>query len=169
MSRSFLVVLGLIAVAVAVVMVSSWRAASPGMVGGLGDLRGFMSAEHAYASANGGYFDHPSCLAAPARCIPGYPAANPVFIDGALSRLEPALGYTFQFHSGPAPSPGDVERARASKSSLTAFALVALPLPGSSQRRAFCGDSSGRVCVGGEGTMPEVREGRCPDTCETLR
>ena len=169
MSRSFLIVLGLIGLAVAGIVVASWRDPSPGMVGGLGDLRTFMSAEQAYASSNGGYFDQPSCLAAPVSCIPGYPAANAVFIDGAMSRLEPTLGYAFQFHPGPAPSQSDVERASASKSSLAAFALVAFPLRGSSQQRAFCGDSSGRVCVRGDGTMPGVKEGRCPDTCETLR
>lgn len=169
MSRSFLVVLGLIGLAVAGLVVPTCRRSSPGTVGGMGDLRTFLSAEQAYASANRGYFDQPSCLAAPISCIPGYTAADPVFIDAAWSKLEPREGYEFQFHAGPSAPRNDVERARASKSSLTAFALVALPQPGNEQRRAICGDSGGRICVRGDGTMPEVETGKCPDTCETLR
>jgi hypothetical protein len=144
------------------------RGPSPGEQGGLGDLRTFMAAERSYAGANGGYFDEPSCLAAPARCIPGYAETGPVFIDTAWSGLTPRLGYAFRFHAGPAAPPAEREKAKASTSSLTAFALVAVPAPGSRQRRAFCGDSSDRICARSDGTMPEVRDATCPADCETL-
>jgi hypothetical protein len=108
-------------------------------------------------------------LAAPVSCIPGYPAASRTLIDAAMSRLEPTMGYAFQSYSGPPPSRSDMERARASKRSLTALAVVAAPLPGNRLRPAFCGDSSGRLCVRGDGTMPGVKEGKCPETCQALR
>jgi hypothetical protein len=148
---------------------------SPGVQGGLGDVRTILSAETGYAAGNGGYFDVPACLASPARCIPGArrhmaPLLDPAtgFLDPATADLRPREGYQFDFKPGPPPRLTDEERKSVSSSSLDAFAVVALSVRGSPQRRAFGGDSTGRVCARGDGTMPEARDGRCPADCETL-
>src|SRR5205823_811413 len=46
----------------------------------IGDLRTLVSAESAYSSANGGFYDDPRCLTKPSACIPGYPATAPTFV-----------------------------------------------------------------------------------------
>jgi hypothetical protein len=159
----FLVLVG------AVVLPALRRAGvSGGVQGGLGDVRTILSAEEAYASGNGGYYDVPSCLGTPARCIPRGGAAMPSHLDAALAALQPRAGYELRFHPGPPPILKDAEREVVSKSSLTAFAVSALPAEGRG-RKAFCGDSGGRVCARADGTMPPIRDGRCPDSCETLR
>src|SRR5262245_18519420 len=100
MSRSFLVVLGVVLLGVGVLVAPALRRArsSPGEQGGLGDVRTWMSAEEAYARANGGYYDEPSCLAAPRRCLPDYPEDGPAFVDAAMAGLQPRTGYSFVFH-----------------------------------------------------------------------
>ena len=47
----------------------------------IGDCRTVISAQHAYASANGGFFDSLECLAFPTSCIPNYPVNAPQFLD----------------------------------------------------------------------------------------
>lgn len=170
MSRSFIAVLALILLAVGAVAVPSLRRAldTPGVQGGLGELRSFQSAEISYANENGGYFDEPSCLGAPSGCIPRYRAAGTPFLDPGLATLRPSMGYAFRFHAGPRPQLSDRERAKVSKSSIVSYALVAEPVP-RRNLRAFCGDASGRLCVRKDGTMPDVKDGQCPQDCETLR
>jgi hypothetical protein len=141
---------------------------SPGVQGGLGEIRTLLSAENAYASANGGYFDSPSCLAAPATCLPGVPGGIQAFLDRDMAEMGPHGGYSFRFCAGPAPVLQE-SRGKVSKGSMMAFAVVALPLEGSGQYKAFCGDSTGRVCARGDGIMPVVESGHCPEACETLR
>jgi hypothetical protein len=162
-----LLIYGIPVVLLAAVVVPSLRraAGTPDEAGGLGDVRTLMAAERSYAAANGGYFDDPACLAAPARCLP---AGNPPpsFIDAAWSGLGPRLGYEFRFEAGPAVQAAP---AGVSKSSLTAYAVVARPAAAAPGRRAYCGDSSGRVCARADGTMPGIIDGRCPEACETLR
>jgi hypothetical protein len=159
----------LILALLAVVLPALRRAlATPGVQGGLGDVRSFMAAEVAYANANGGYFDLPSCLAAPNRCLPSAHSGQAGFLDAGLAQLQPREGYQFRFEAGPAPSLSDAERKTLSKSSITSFAVVAIPVLGGGQRRAFCGDSNGRVCSRRDGSMPVVKDGRCPEDCETL-
>src|SRR5262245_25155244 len=145
----------------------AWR--TPGESGGVGDIRTILAAESQYATANGGYFDLPSCLAAPPSCLPGKAAgtAEPL-LDARLGALRPRTGYSFSFVPGPPANPGEGRQKEVSKSSLTAYAVVALPLQSSGQRRAFCGDSTGRICARGDGTIPAVENGRCPQACETL-
>lgn len=160
---------GIPLVLLAIVVVPSLRRAArtPGVEGGLGDVRTLMAAERSYAAGNGGYFDVPACLAAPERCLPSAKGAPAAFIDPEWSGLGPRTGYEFRFEAGPAAQPA--AGAGVSKSSLTAYAVVARPTTGAGGHRSYCGDSSGRVCAREDGTMPAARDGRCPEACETLR
>jgi hypothetical protein len=162
---------GLPAAALLVVIVPSYRRArsTQGVQGGLGDVRTLLSAEAGYAAVNGGYYDVPSCLVAPARCIPGARPDVPGFVDARMGRLEPREGYQFRFAPGPPAALKGDEGAKVSKSSLASFAVVAVPLPAIGYGRAFCGDSSGRICARADGSMPPIQDGRCPEECETLR
>jgi hypothetical protein len=61
------------------------------------------------------------------------------------------------------------ERARASASSLVSYAYVAVSLALEKARvRAFCGDSTGRICHAPEGRVPRIEDGRCAAPCETM-
>jgi hypothetical protein len=170
MSRSFGVVLVVIVLGLAALVVPSLRRArsTPGVQGGLGDVQTILSAERTYAVSNGGYFDEPACLTAPDHCAPGYPSHATPLLDPALAGLAPRTGYSFQFHKGPPAQLTAAERGKCSPSSLVSFAVVALPLDRGRALKAFCGDSSGRVCARGDGQMPDVKDGRCPAACDTL-
>lgn len=168
MWRAGVIVLAIVMVTIALQALSRARR-TPGVQGGLGEVRTIVSAEKAYAGLNGGYFDTPACLGAPSQCVPGTPGSVPPFLDPSLARLEPRGGYEFRFEPGPFPSLDDAERGRVSKSSLTAFAVIAVPRTGGGRGRAFCGDSRGTFCARADGTMPEARDGRCPKSCPALQ
>ena len=93
----------------------------------IGDARTVLSAELAYASANGGFYDRLECLARPATCIPGYAANGPSFIDPMLASLRTKHSYLRRFYAGPRPSAEEIAKAKASPSSVKAFAYVLLP------------------------------------------
>ena len=160
---------GLLLLLIAIVLPPLLRVRStPGVQGGLGDIRSIVSAEQSYAATNEGYFDVPACLASPRQCLPGVRDDVQPFLDPSVASLKPHEGYEFRFEPGPVPSLSDDQRKRVSKSSLSGFAVVAVPTRGSSQRRAFCGDSRGFIGARADGTMPAVRAGRCPESCEAL-
>jgi hypothetical protein len=128
-----------------------------------------LQAEKAYAAVNGSFFDEIRCLSAPAECIPSYPADEAPFLDPGYPWLETRLGYARKFHPGPKAPAEQVARGRASPTSLTAFAFTVTPLvPGRTGGRAFCGDSSGRMCVRADGREPAVNDGRC-EPCQKLQ
>ena len=125
--------------------------------------------QRTYASANGGFFDEITCLTKPESCIPGFGADGAPFLDPTYAWLEPRLGYVRKFHPGPKADPGAVAKAKASPSSLQAFAFTATPVkPGVTGGRAFCGDSGGRTCMTADGREPPVKDGRC-DPCQKLQ
>ena len=164
------IVYGVVVLAALAVVVPSLRRATstPGVQGGLGDLRTLMAAETAYANVNGGYFDVPKCLGTPDSCVPARGAHRPPLVDADLAALRPHTGYQFRFEPGPSAPSAEVRRQRLSESSLTSYAIVAAPVSGGAQRRAFCGDSTGRVCARDDGRMPAAVDGLCPRDCETL-
>jgi hypothetical protein len=128
-----------------------------------------VSAQKAYAAANGGFFDEVKCLQQPSACIAGFPAEEAPFLDPGYDWLAPSLGYSRRFHAGPAPSADEIARKRASASSLKAFAFTAAPLVrGQPAGRGFCGDSGGRMCATPDGAEPPVKEGRC-EPCRKLQ
>jgi hypothetical protein len=125
--------------------------------------------QRTYASANGSFFDEIACLLEPAKCIPGFAADGAPFLDPTYAWLEPRLGYVRKFHPGPRADPAAIAKAKASPGSLRAFAFTATPQkPGVTGGRAFCGDSSGRMCVTADGREPPVRDGRC-EPCQKLQ
>lgn len=131
-------------------------------------LSTLLQAEKTYAARNGRLFDEVRCLVAPAACIPGFPAEEAPFLDPTYPWLEPRLGYARKLHAGPRATPDQIARASASPSSLTAVAFTVTPVvPGKTAGRAFCGDSSGRMCVSADGREPPVKDGKC-EPCKKL-
>jgi hypothetical protein len=122
----------------------------------IGDVRTVMSAEAAYAEANGGYYDKIECLQRPSDCLPDYPANAATFLDPMMVNAS-RYGYVRSFHYGPAVTHGQ------SPSSLKGFAYVAVPMAvGQTGNRAYCGDSRGIICFTADGSAPRVVGGLCP-------
>jgi hypothetical protein len=137
----------------------------------IGDIRTMISAQAAYGGSNGSFYDVPECLAAPQRCIPGYPMNASTFIDAQLGRTTAVkAGYRRVFHPGPPADPTAIRRAGASASSLTSYVYVAVPLvpenPGSN--RGFCADATGRICYTKDGHPPSIEKGQCAVPCDTI-
>jgi hypothetical protein len=121
----------------------------------LGDVRSLLAAEAAYRAWNGGSYDRLECLSRPWECLPGYP--EPVFfLEPEMASLQPRSGYDRFFFPGPAA------RAGKSPSSISSWAYVAVPTrPGQTGTRGFCADSTERICVTADGSMPPIAEARC--------
>lgn len=164
---SFLVI-PVIGIVAAIAIPSLLRArVSANEAAAIGDIRTVISGEAAYQSTNAGQYDSLECLAAPSRCIPGYPANGPVFVDPALLQSEKS-GYRRSFHPGSPPDAGG--GGASSPSSLKSFAFVAEPINfGQTGVRAFCGDDTGVVCYSPDGHMPPIGDGHCPSECTPLR
>lgn len=140
----------------------------------IGDLRALVSGQHAYATANGGFFDAEwSCLAAPAGCVPGH--SGEPFIAPELT-VTPKSGYVRELHAGQRFAAGAAP-AGVSPSSTNAFVFVAYPAAaGRTGVRAFCADSSGRMCAAADGSTRGLVETlssepwvRCRASCPDLR
>ena len=160
-----LVVVVIIAIIAAIAIPSLLRArisANESMA--IGNLRTVISAEAAYQSTNGGFYDVPACLYAPGPCL-GPKAPGVTFLDRASVVFDvPKTGYVLQFHGGPAPA----DTSAVSPSSLEAFAVTAEPASPQAGVRHFCADSRGIVCVM-EASSRITEGGQCPETCEALR
>jgi len=128
----------------------------------LADLRTVMSAEAAYATANGGHFDRLECLAEPSRCLE-HPTTPARFLPLSFVESRARRGYVFSFNPGPPPSdddaPGD------SPSSMTSYAFVARPE--STGARWFCCDATGRLCASKTAEAPGT-SAFCPFDCEDV-
>jgi hypothetical protein len=135
----------------------------------IGDIRTLISAQHAYQSADGEYFAGDlSCLARPRRCIPGYPADAPVFLDETLASLALKSGYERSFHPG---LPPEEIRLEGSPTGVRTWAYIAIPTaPGYSGVRSFCGDQTGEICNWvGAAALPLSADGTCDLTrCDAL-
>jgi hypothetical protein len=134
----------------------------------VGNLRTFILAESTYQSVNGGFFDTPECLAAPARCIPNYPATDPTFLTPEM--IAPKRnGYLRTFHAGPPAGRRPAGETPSSPSSMRSFAYVAVPSSwGQDGVRGFCADSTGQICCTNSGETPEVVDGLCSPSCRPL-
>ena len=126
-----------------------------------------LLAGRSYAASNGGLFDQLRCFGEPWSCIPGYPQDGASFLDPTYDWLQSRLGYARAFHPGPAATPDEIARAKASPSSLKAFAYTATPLRQDLGQRGLCGDSKGRLCMTTDGSQPPVKNGLC-DPCRKL-
>jgi hypothetical protein len=123
------------------------------------DTRALIAAQVAYQSYNRGYYaGRLSCLAKPADCLEGHPTVSPL-LSAELVSLAPVGGFSRTFYAGPLAS-GEEPPEGVGPSSVSSYVYVAVPEAGSGAR-AFCGDSSGRICATRDGSAPVVVDGRC--------
>ena len=138
----------------------------------IGDIRTMISAQAIYQVSNGGFYDVPECLVSPQRCIPAYPANAPTFIDSQLGQTTVVRqGYRRTFYPGPAAEPSAIREMKASPTSITSYAYIAVPRsPGRTGVRAFCGDGTGRICYTTDGSVPRIDQGLCAaSSCTALQ
>lgn len=132
------------------------------------NVRTVLLAGKIYAASNGSLFGQLSCLKDPASCGKDWPADAAFPLDPTYEWEGLKLGYVRRFHPGPRVDDEAARRAGAAAGSLSAFAYTAAPdRPGETGLRAFCGDTSGRLCATGDGREPPVKDGRC-DPCRKL-
>ena len=136
----------------------------------INDIRTVISAEETYSIDNGGYYDSLECLSNPHEsCMPGYPADAPPFLDTELAMASVKSGYVRTFYPGAAPNLSPEQASRFSPTSIESYAYVAIPQEQNlTGVRAFCGDSTARICQFLDGEVPPIQDGMCPVDCETL-
>jgi hypothetical protein len=162
MGMALVVLLGTFGVA------SLWRPGRPinGEAETVLNLRALLSAQRTYASINSDLFEgRIECLAKPQLCRP-YPSSAPPFIHPEEVPAEGGAKGGFLFLYFPETWQASIleERPDISRSSVKAFAVVAVPLPwlrGTTEGRSFCVDSRGVLCSTETGVVPEVRNGEC--------
>ena len=89
----------------------------------IGNLRTVISAEAAYQSVNGGFYDVPGLPLCAGQCL-GSTHPGMAFLDQESVVFDvQKSGYVLQFHGGPAPA----DTSAVSPSSLEAFAVTAEP------------------------------------------
>jgi prepilin-type N-terminal cleavage/methylation domain-containing protein len=167
-----LIVVAIIGIIAAIAIPSLLRArVSANEAATIGDIRTVISAEAAYQSANGGWYDVMKCLSAPSvSCIPNYPATAPTFIDSAVASSMSKSGYARSFQPGASPT---INAAISSGTSLAGYAYLASPVTnGQTGVRGFGGDASGVLCFTPDGTAPPATNGSLPvaaGTCTVLQ
>ena len=150
-----LIVVAIIGIIAAIAIPSLLRArVSANESATIGDIRTVISAQAAYQSSNGGWYEsNITCLNAPfTNCIPNYPTNSPTFLDSQLSAtpMLPKSGYTRSFVGGAVPA--NYNPAVSSSTSVTSYVYWATPTsPGQTGVRGFAGDSSGALCVSPNG------------------
>jgi prepilin-type N-terminal cleavage/methylation domain-containing protein len=170
-----LIVVAIIGIIAAIAIPSLLRArVSANESATIGDIRTVISAEAAYHSANGGWYEgNLACLLAPASgCIPSYPTNSPTFLDSQLANLQSKSGYDRSFQGGAAP--GVINTNIHSTTSVTSYVYWATPTsPGQSGVRGFAGDSSGALCFSNNGdaaaTMGDILLNFGDSTCNVLQ
>jgi prepilin-type N-terminal cleavage/methylation domain-containing protein len=149
-----LIVVAIIGIIAAIAIPSLLRArVSANESATIGDIRTVISAEAAYQSANGGWYDKITCLSGPSSCIPSYPATAPTFVDSAIASSAPKSGYARSFETGTTPT--GINTAVSSASSLSNYAYLTSPVTnGQTGVRGFGGDASGVLCFTTTGVIP---------------
>ena len=148
-----LIVVAIIGIIAAIAIPSLLRArVSANESATIGDIRTVISAQAAYQSANGGWYESNfTCLNGPfAGCIPNYPTNSPTFLDSQLASMFSKSGYDRSFAGGVAPA--NINTNISSGSATTSFVYWATPTsPGQTGVRGFAGDSSGILCFSTDG------------------
>jgi prepilin-type N-terminal cleavage/methylation domain-containing protein len=148
-----LIVVAIIGIIAAIAIPSLLRArVSANESATIGDIRTVISAQAAYQSANGGWYEgNFTCLNNPsAGCIPSYPTNSPTFLDSQLASMQSKSGYDRTFQMG--STPGAVNPNISSPGSTTSYVYWATPTsPGQTGVRGFAGDSSGILCFSTDG------------------
>jgi prepilin-type N-terminal cleavage/methylation domain-containing protein len=151
-----LIVVAIIGIIAAIAIPSLLRArVSANESATIGDIRTVISAQAAYQSANGGWYDGSiSCLTiAGATCIPNYPSTAPTFLDSNIGALAAKSGYNRSFEPGSKPSP--LLTTISSGTSVASYAYLTSPVnQGQTGVRGFGGDSSGVLCFTPAGGIP---------------
>jgi|SRR5687767_12420831 len=169
-----LIVVAIIGIIAAIAIPSLLRArVSANESATLGDMRTVISAQAAYQSANGGFYDsNLDCLTAPsAGCIPDYPTNAPTFLDSQLAAQTAKSGYNRLFVAGAAPA--GINTAIVSGTSASIYRYDATPVNvGQTGVRGFAADSSGRICFTNDGSAipagnPDAET--LPNDCNDLR
>jgi prepilin-type N-terminal cleavage/methylation domain-containing protein len=152
-----LIVVAIIGIIAAIAIPSLLRArVSANEAGTIGDIRAVISAEAAYASANGGIYGDITCLSTPSvSCIVNYPTTAPTFLDQTMTDTSQVKsGYTRAFDY--AATGG-------------AYAYTADPTtPGQTGVRYFGGDASGRVCFDMAATLT-VTNSALDAACQVIK
>jgi type IV pilus assembly protein PilA len=153
-----LIVVAIIGIIAAIAIPSLLRArVSANESAAIGDIRTVISAQAAYQSANGGWYDsNLLCLTAPSTggCIPNYPSNSPTFLDSQLTSLLAKSGYSRSFVGGAVPIASSVNTAISSGTSVTSYVYWATPTSaGQTGVRGFAGDASGLLCFSTNGDV----------------
>jgi prepilin-type N-terminal cleavage/methylation domain-containing protein len=152
-----LIVVAIIGIIAAIAIPSLLRArVSANEAATIGDIRTVISAQAAYQSSNGGYYDsNMQCLNAPGvGCIPGYPPTAPTFLDSDLANLMSKSGYNRSLEFAGAPG---VVPAQSSPTSVAGYAYVATAVSWNQTGvRGFGGDSAGVLCFSPSGDEPSI-------------
>lgn len=130
----------------------------------IADTKRLLSAQAAYQSLNGGFFEgRIQCLFRASECLPGYPQTDPWFVEENMAVPTRWRGpYVVTFHPGPKAPAEEIKKGKVSPSSVTAFAYTWVPQDmGGRGLRSFCGDASGRICYYPPGLLPPIKEGAC--------
>jgi hypothetical protein len=157
-------VLGLAAIAIPSLLRAKLSALEATAVG---DLRTMVAAQAAYSHYNGGFFESRlACLVEPATCLPDYPKDGRPLLDPVLASLAAKAGYRRAFYPGPAGAPRTPVHGRSPAPGVVGYAFTAIP-EAYEGMRAFCADSTGRMCFTPDGREPGVTpEGMCDlSTC----
>jgi len=147
-----LIVVAIIGIIAAIAIPSLLRArVSANESATIGDIRTVISAQAAYQSANGGWYEGSfTCLNGPDGCIPSYPTNAPTFLDSQLASLQSKSGYDRSFSNGVAPT--TVNTNISSATATTSYVYWATPTSaGQTGVRGFAGDSSGILCFSTDG------------------
>src|SRR5687768_8700042 len=123
-----LIVVAIIGIIAAIAIPSLLRArVSANESATLGDIRTLISAQAAYQSPNGGFYDGSlDCLTQPSvGCIPSYPANAPTFLYSQLASQQSKSGYNRSFTGGAVPAPLP---ASSSGSSVSVYSYDATPV-----------------------------------------
>jgi prepilin-type N-terminal cleavage/methylation domain-containing protein len=165
-----LIVVAIIGIIAAIAIPSLLRArVSANEAATIGDIRTVISAQAAYQSANGGWYEGTfSCLATPfTGCIPNYPTNAPTFLDTNIAGQVAKSGYARSFTAGSSPSPMNTNIS--SPTSVSSYVYQATPVnQGQTGVRGFGGDSSGILCFSTDGSAPPTTGTVSLDSTSTL-
>jgi type IV pilus assembly protein PilA len=167
-----LVVVAIIAIIAAIAIPSLMRArVSANQSATIGDMRSLISAQAAYQSANGGFYDGAlSCLTLPSdgASIPSYPAFAPTFLDSQLASQNTKSGYNRSFQGGAVIAP-PIASTSATSTAAYRYDATAVVM-GQTGVRGFAADFSGRICFTTDGVpVPAGGAGALPGTCLDIR
>jgi prepilin-type N-terminal cleavage/methylation domain-containing protein len=166
-----LIVVAIIGIIAAIAIPSLLRArVSANEAATVGDIRTVISAQAAYQSSNGNWYESNFvCLNNPfTACIPSYPSTSPTFLDSQLGSLLAKSGYARSFQGGTPPTGVALNANVSSPTSTTSYVYSATPISqGQTGVRGFAGDHSGVLCFSTTGVLPGTTGSISVDTTVT--